>query len=290
MSEIIILQWLPASWKSTWAKKYLRNNPNAIRFNKDDARLQHFNKRFSKRKEEMILKFEEVNLHIALKNWRDVVVDNTHFNEIHIHRINWIAEQYDDVDVRIKFFDAWPITCKHRNKLRNNVVPDYAIDNIISKIPKEDYPFKEYSLDIYKPDETKPKAIIVDIDWTIAKMTTRDPYTYNEELMTDVPRREIINIVNMYRDNWYKILIFTWRKEEWDVWTKLRLKEHNVDFDVFECRKELDDRADTIIKKEFFNKYKDNYNIELCIDDRDWVVAMYRAMWLTVLQVWYWNF
>lgn len=50
-------------------------------------------------------------------------------------------------------------------------------------------------------------------------------------------------------------------------------------------RPKKDNRKDSVIKKELFDKIKDKYNIQYVFDDRDQVVEMWRELGLTCLKV-----
>lgn len=69
--------------------------------------------------------------------------------------------------------------------------------------------------------------------------------------------------------------------------TKKWLKNNNIPCDFLFMRTPGDNRKDTIVKKELFDKYvKDTYNVQFVLDDRSCVVDMWRnEIGLTVLQV-----
>lgn len=268
----------------------MMENKNTVRLNKDLAREQHFFSVHSNENEKVIIENETTSIRNFMSLWLDIIVDNTHFNTSHKERIQSLCKEnnYEFIE---KFFNTWLQTCIRRNENRRTAkVPQFAIENMYNKAIELWYKFEEVDDNKYIPDTTKPKAVIFDIDGTLAKMNWRSPYDYTENLMTDILNTPIYNLYNLYKKWWYEILIFTWRKKEWDEFTHKWLNNYWITYTEFMSRADWDDRCDTIIKKEFFDLVKDKYNIELCVDDRDRVVDMYRWLWLTVLQVDYWNF
>jgi hypothetical protein len=64
------------------------------------------------------------------------------------------------------------------------------------------------------------------------------------------------------------------------------LAANNIPFDGLFMRPVGDMRKDSIVKMEIFeNEFKGKYNIKFILDDRNQVVAMWRSLGLTCLQV-----
>lgn len=292
--KIILLKWLPASGKSTRAKQYFKDNPWTVRLNKDLAREQfHFSK-YSKSNERYVLTMRDESLQRALILWHDVIIDDTNFNPAHLEQLKTtikLINREDVVEIEEKFFDAWLETCLRRNSRRHKSVPEYAIRNMYVQAIENWYEFKEVLDYEYHTDTLKPKAIIFDVDWTLAEMNWRWPYEY-DKVHTDILKKPTADILRLYQELWHSIIIFTWREDTQDCWvnTLKWLEYHNIIPDHFEIRKEWDMRCDSIVKREMFDKYCDDYNIESVFDDRDRVVAMWRNIWLQCFQVNYWNF
>lgn len=297
MQKVIILKWLPASGKTTWAKEYMLSNDNVIRVNKDLARKQYYFKKFDKTKEEFVCDMRDIAIEEALSNWYDVIVDDTNFNAVHEETIKFIVKRMElelekKIDVEEVFINTWPETCVRRNNnRREHCVPNYVIKQMYDVAIKKWYKFEEQEdWTRYIPDTKKPKAVIFDIDGTLAKMTTRSPYDYSKELLTNELNEPVYRIYSMFSLAWYHIILFTWRKSEWNEWTQEWLSKNGISYHTFMSRADWDDRNDAIIKKEFFNKVRDRYNIECVFDDRDRVVDMWRSIGLPCFQVWYWPF
>jgi histidinol phosphatase-like enzyme len=139
----------------------------------------------------------------------------------------------------------------------------------------------------------KEKAIIVDVDGTLADMRgVRSPFEW-DKVLQDKPHLDVIDLVkDLASLKKYKIIITTGRDGicEQDTVTWLRkykgLRKYKVEFDDFYIRKEGDFRKDNIIKSEIYMDHiRPNYDVKYVIDDRDQVVDMWRSLGLRVLQV-----
>lgn len=132
---------------------------------------------------------------------------------------------------------------------------------------------------------TLPKAIICDIDGTLAHMNGRSPYDptrYHEDNIDPV----IQDIVNRYRKDGFFIIICSGRDDTYREVTAQWLAKHGILHDGLLMRKGGDRRNDAIIKREVYDEHiKDRFDIYFVLDDRDRVVAMWRDLGLKVLQV-----
>ena len=139
-----------------------------------------------------------------------------------------------------------------------------------------------------------PKAVIVDIDGTIASRNERSPYDMTR-VVEDAPVPQIIQLVKILAENGYKIIFVSGRTEdgrqETDRWFMYHMPE-SIDTSILYMRKVGDNRNDAVVKKEIYLEHiHDKYDVLLTIDDRDRVVSMWRTeLGLTCLQVNYGNF
>ncbi len=133
----------------------------------------------------------------------------------------------------------------------------------------------------------KQKAIIVDIDGTLADMRgVRGPFDW-DKVHLDRPHEDVIELVRDLRSlKKYKIIITTGRDGVCEEATKEWVLEHGVNYDEFFIRKAGDFRKDSIIKSEIYMDYiRPKYDVKFVIDDRNQVVEMWRSLGLRVLQV-----
>ena len=135
--------------------------------------------------------------------------------------------------------------------------------------------------------KTKEKAIIVDVDGTLADMKgIRGPFEW-DKVLQDKPHLDVIEMIQDFASlNKYKIIITTGRDGCCIQNTVKWLDRHKVPFDDFYMRPEGDFRKDNIIKSEIYMDHiRPKYDVKFVVDDRDQVVEMWRSLGLRVLQV-----
>jgi predicted kinase len=281
--KLIFTKGLPASGKSTWAKEFCTKNPDWIRVSRDDLRNMR-GKYWIPKQERLITKIEDACIIEALRAGKNVIIDATNLNDDRTKaRVSKLREEFY-LSYEIKFFDIDVKEAIKRDLTRTASVGSKVIQGMYDKNLAP-------APVVYSENKDLPKAIVVDIDGTLAKMTTRGPFDWMR-VKEDSPKKNIISLAQMYKANGFKLIIFTGRDgcclgltEEW-------LMDNQVPYDEIYIRPEGDQRKDSIIKKELFeNHIRGRYNIELIVDDRDQVVEMWRKeLGLTCLQVDYGNF
>lgn len=301
MKKLVLLQGLPASWKSTWAMWEI----NGFIISKDRIRKEegHFPAGYfySKENEKTVMEIErqrvEIAMHVA--EFPYIIIDNTHLNRKdgqenkHIQFYRKLAEKYG-YEVEIKSF---PITVeeaiiRNYNRPEEDRVPEKAIRQMAksSKIPlpyPENPVFKEWTIGL-------PTCVICDIDWTLAFMDgKRSPYDYSK-VGGDRRNEMLIKLfANLEDDIHY--LIVSWRKSECRDVTKKWLKDSWISIRWFAklyMRADWDDRCDSIVKEEIYREHiEGKYNVLAVFDDRDRVCEMWRLkLNLPCYQVWWGNF
>lgn len=131
---------------------------------------------------------------------------------------------------------------------------------------------------------TLPKAVICDIDGTLARMVNRGPYDTTKYLDDKVV--EIIHwSFARLAENAARIICSGRSEEHRDV-TEQWLAGHGITYDHLFMRPTGDNRNDAIIKREIYEReIAGKYDIRLVLDDRNRVVDMWRSLGLTCLQV-----
>jgi len=150
--NIKILVGIPACGKSTWAKKYVLDNPNTKRINRDDLRnmldagkTTDGNENFLR-----VLRVEMVRMCISLD--KHVVLDDTNCYasklEETIFAIRTMAGQMNkNIENEIVDFDESVNSCLIRNNNRPNPVKDVAIYHM--KAAKDEIDFSSLLIDKY---------------------------------------------------------------------------------------------------------------------------------------------
>lgn len=277
MKTITILKGLPASGKTTYRRKLLAEHPGEYKaVNKDELRAMLDNGHWSKNNEKMVLELRDDIILKALDYGKHVIVDDTNFNPVHEMRIRHITEGMN-VKIKFKDFNTKLETCIERDAQRENSVGEKVIREMYDKYLKPEP-------EVYFPPKDKPKAVIVDIDGTIAHMKGRSPYE-GDKVDTDAVDWTITELVDRYRDT-HKIIIMSGRSSEYRDKTIEWLKKNTISCDALYMRAEDDTREDSIIKRELFEEnIRENYQVEFVLDDRNRVVNMWREIGLKCLQV-----
>ena len=290
MRKVIVMKGLPGSGKSTFAKKIIDENPESYkRINRDDLRAMFDNGATTNSNEKFVKKVRDVLIVKALEEGKSLVIDDTNLSETNLRRITQLVSEYnkkfdENVVVEVQEMDTSMEICIARDALRKKPVGEKVIRNM-RKTFKKDTP--EYQLQ----DANLPKAIICDLDGTLALMNGRNPFDATN-CDQDVLNEPVANILKNYKKLGYKILLVSGREDQYKAPTLRFLEMHGIAFDDLIMRKSHDSRKDSIIKTEIFNEFiKDKYFIEFVLDDRNQVVDTWRKdLKLPCFQVYYGDF
>lgn len=135
------------------------------------------------------------------------------------------------------------------------------------------------------------KAIIVDIDGTLAKMNGRGPFDWMR-VGEDSVNEPIRHIVNLYQASGHEIILFSGRDAVCRSITIDWLAGNLVGFNQLHMRPEGNNEKDAIIKRRLYDEHVNGkYDVQFVLDDRNQVVDMWRKdLGLTCLQVDYGDF
>lgn len=303
LTKMIIIRAVPGAGKSTIAKEMMAKDPEAwVRLNRDDMRLMLKNAQMTPDYiEKMITKTLHSLAESALKKGLNVITDDTNLKQKTVNEWHAIAEKVGNVTVIEKFLDVPLKEAIRRDKLRDKMVGEEVVkrfyDRYIAKlkvVPETYYPPVTREGNYIEQDQSLPKAILCDIDGTIAKMNgKRGPFEWHNVGLDDVnkPVEEFVNILdfsNWYCDEYYyqdnlgvKLIFFSGRdgvcQDETIKWFKDKMRMTVTHGDNLFMRKPNDPRRDSIVKKEMYEKFiKDKYNVLFVLDDRNQVVDMWR--------------
>lgn len=284
------MKGLPGSGKSTYAKKLLNELPNAYkRINRDELRAMFDNGYFSNGNEKFVKQVRDMLILKALEDGKHVIVDDTNLSEKNEIRIRQLVQQFnkeqkDDVQVQIVEMETSLEECIARDVLRENPVGAQSIKNMHQQSFRTQPEYAEQ-------DTTLPKALICDLDGTLALLNGRNPYdaTACENDLLNIP---VAQLIRNYAQLGYSILLVSGRKDDCRIQTENWLAQHEIPYELLLMRNARDNRKDAIIKKEIFDNYiAGKYAIELVLDDRDQVVELWRnELRLPCFQVYYGNF
>lgn len=282
MNKVLILKGLPASGKTTWAKK----QKGWKRINKDDLREMLDNGEWTPDNEEFVLKVRDKIITECMMSGHNVIVDDTNFSQKHISRIselvvlqNAFAEDINNYyQMGQKFFDTDVDLCIKRDRQRAKPVGHKVIRDMYKKyLKKNEKP--------YKPKENTPRAIICDLDGTLAILNGRNPYDAKGCSADGINEKVAAFLQYLDQDN-YCIIFVSGRFNTHEAETKEWLKGTGLNYERLFMRQEGDQRKDAIVKREIFDNYiRDLYDVRLVLDDRNQVVDMWRDLGLTCWQV-----
>lgn len=206
--KIILTKGLPASGKSTWAREFIKGKKDWVRVNNDELGSMLFGETFAEGRGHQIDSFRHDLINKALDKDLNVIIDNTNLHPKHEEYVKeLVTTTYTKYTVEIKDFTHVPLNeCIKRNKARANPVPEKVIRGMYTQyvLPNTNKPTQ---------DTTLPKAVVFDIDGTIARMVGRSPYD-DTKYYTDEPIPEMIELLKMYRANGHYTIFLTGRHEK----------------------------------------------------------------------------
>ena len=148
--KIILMQGLPASGKSTWTKKYIKDHPEFANVNRDWIRkLLISNQKINDSEFKWSREFEEkviaVELDVAktlVKSGNSLIVDDTNFSKNSIEMWEKFADEHD-LELSYEFIDTPVNVCIARDSVREESV---GKDVILGMYQKYLNPSKEDEL------------------------------------------------------------------------------------------------------------------------------------------------
>lgn len=276
MSQATVVYGARGSGKTTWALKLMADEPGAWkRVNKDDLRAMLDGGRWSKDNEKFVLKMRDAMILAALEAGKHVIVDDTNLHHKHAQQIGQLVKGLAEVEVMP--FDVPVAECIARDLKRPRSVGEKVIRDMHRQF------LAEKPLPIERVDGLQP-VIICDIDGTLALAATRGPFEW-AKVGEDGPNLPVIALLKALTPG-RGIILTSGRKEVCRQATHDWLVRHGINYGELLMRADDDDRKDSIVKREMFDrKIRGKNNVDFVIDDRNQVVEMWRSLGLTVLQV-----
>jgi predicted kinase len=313
-AKLILTRGLPGSGKSTWARSWVADDPEQRRrINRDDVRFLLSGKFYglSRDQEDEVTRIQQHLVRTYLASQKDVVVDDTNLNARFAKDWLKLAQNAGaEVEWNDDFLKVPLPVCIERDEHREQKVGADVIKSFYTRYfrgpgigPKRPELAAEAVATAARYDGTPGslKAFLVDLDGTIASNgPDRDNpnrgYFDWHRVGEDLPIDRIIDIIRIFEDagltpiyvsgrdgscfdqtyKWIATHVYGWTQPVYS-------RDNDI---ILYMRPEGDMRKDSIVKLEIFdNEIRNNYDVQFCIDDRDQVVAAYRSIGLTVLQV-----
>lgn len=297
MPKLIVYRGPSGSGKSTAAQKAAKET-GAVVVERDLIRERLYGSRSMQGTDEgKVTKIHHAEIRGLLEAGLDVICSDTNLRDRYVRDLAKIAWVTDAEFQQVIFYENQE-TCEKRNKERP--VEQKVPDGVIEKQFKQ-YDFNVTQVDdiIFPVERYSPnfnwfgdELFIFDIDGTTFSMGDRSPYEWTK-VHLDKPRRDVLNIADQLGDmEGHKIIFLSGRDEVCFADTHKALSENlSVPFDLF-MRGRKDNRPDTIVKYELFNKHIRPTNLRVggVWDDRESVVRLWRKLGLTTHQVDYGRF
>lgn len=297
MPKIILTQGIQGSGKSTWAKKWVEEDPiHRVRWNNDDCRRMCGPYSVLER-ESFITSTRHSFIHKAMIDKKDIVIDDMNLNTRTTEYYEKIVKAYNDqnTDKYVleykQFFNISVDECILRDSMRPNPIGEKIIKSTYRKY--RDYIINQSVNNMYDnlvPNNSKlENAIICDIDATLSLNLKVRPFYGEgcaEGIADDIVIEPIANILRTMSKN-NKILIVTGREGTPEIIeaTKNWLINNNIPYDSIYLRPVKDYSPGAECKKEIYNNYiKGKYNVSFVLEDNKKCVNMWRSEGLICLQ------
>lgn len=307
--RLILKVGLPASGKSTDARKQLETNGALMRLNRDEMRKMMFNN-WRGKKEGAVSAAQKAMAIALLKDDWDVIIDDTNLNPDTVASWTHLATTQNAI-LEIEKHDATVEECVARDAGRPDSVGRHVIDKMALN----------YGL-LTKLDPDR-KVVIFDIDGTMADCMHRKKYLelcrncnetfefhephfkhpacldfksgkknhkiFYKLVKDDSPIQTVIDWCNTCYYGGYEVLAVTGRPD--DVagrGTVDWLRNHGAHYHHIFMRPGGDFRSDTIIKKEILDKickWINKDQILFAVDDRPCVIRMWKENGIHVYDV-----
>ena len=296
MTRLLITRGLPASGKTTFARKL---QPNVVRVNRDDLRrMLHGQRLFTQWAEGQVTQAQRATVEALLRAHADVIVDDTNLRARTVREWAELAARFGASFEVHDLTDVPVAECVRRDADRpaEEQVGAETIKRMFDRylagrsLPLP-IPFIERGGPggpgaAYRPDPALPPAVLVDIDGTVALMSDRSPFDW-ARVGSDNPNPAVIGAVRAMHAAGNAIVFCSGRdascRAETEAWLDLYV---GVPYEGLFMRPEGDSRKDAIVKREIFDdEVRDRWRIVGVFDDRQQVVRMWRALGLTVFQV-----
>jgi predicted kinase len=313
VSTLTITRGLPGSGKTTYAKTWVSEDVlHRSRLNRDDFRemLHGGPHGYDRPLEQAVTWAHQGAVRCLLAAGRDVICDDMNLQNRQVKEWMKLAKEAG-ADFEVVDLTNVPVgTCIDRDKSRflqggRHVGEEYITKKHQQFIKGRQYPLplpelsagqyvEPYTPPTYNDGTLAPKAILVDIDGTMALMNGRGPFEW-WAVGQDVPNQPVVDLVWSYsRSSWsadVEVIFMSGRDEVCRAETTDWLAQLGFVGRKLFMRPQGDKRRDSVVKLELFDEHiRHNYDVQFVLDDRDQVVEMWRSLGLTCLQVNYGNF
>lgn len=131
----------------------------------------------------------------------------------------------------------------------------------------------------------KKKAILVDIDGTLAILNDRDPYN-PETCEQDELNKIVANVIILFEKAGFKIILATGREEQWRQQTVNWLHKNEIPYNLLLMRPDGNRISATQLKRQWYiDDLQYYYEIILVLEDLYKTIEMFRKYDIPAWQV-----
>lgn len=300
---LYIFRGLPACGKSAKARE-MQWEKGGIVVERDEIRFMLYGTYYDTDliDEKLVTEYQNTLIDASLQMGMNVYVSDMNLRSAYVKRLVEKAWKFGQEWEVVDMTDVPYSTCVERDAFRKKKVGADVICALYTKFIKgQPYPlpvnftgaklerpkYRKYHNDVSKPD-----AIIVDIDGTVARMVARGPFE-EDKVLTDEPIENVIKMVEQAALNDVTIVFMSGRTDACEDDTRRWLMRQMpwLELDVWwelHMRRSVEDRGrpDDDVKHDLFYEHvAHKYNVLYVLDDRDKVVKMWREIGLTCAQV-----
>lgn len=272
--KALIAVGISCSGKTTLADELVKQgwadvNRDWIRFNVVCPGSDWSTYKFTKKRELDVTSEQEQMVIAAAQKGKNVIISDTNLNSD--TRSKWVAfceelgYEVEILPMPVSLEEAWKRDAHRANGVGSQV------------IYKQWQKWLEFTdRKRYAPDATQPKAIMVDVDGTLADMSScgRSPYDWHR-VGEDDTRDLVVDIVEGLSLT-HQIIVVSGRDGVCYDETERWLVRNAIPYDALFMRECGDSRKDTIIKEEiFWNFIADHWNVVGVIEDRPCMVRLW---------------
>lgn len=291
---ILVFRGLPASGKSTAAKRLLSEFPHWKYANRDTIREELFGVRtgLTYEQEQKVTEVEESIVRNAIADGIPVIVDAMHL------RSRYSKKWYNFADrVIFQDFHAPLEELIERDARREHSVGEAVLRSLWSKfikngeLPKIPQRSKsEPKFEKFDYTDGLESAVICDLDGTLAKIhgtEPRSPYDFTR-VSEDIPNPPVLKLVQTLIDSKeYRIIFMSGRdescREATTTWIEKYLNLSNVELYM---RPLGNTEKDSLVKYKLVKEHIEyKVNPVFVLDDRNQVVQMWREIGIPCFQV-----